>query len=109
MGERRKTDLGGRPIQAAAQFPGGTSGSGVTGLQLYLREHRQQEFVANLCRKLLSYGLGRTLMLSDEPLLEKMQAKLQQEDYRISSLIQSIVTSRQFLYKRGDSQLLKEI
>jgi hypothetical protein len=108
VGERRDRDLGGRPIEITAHFPGGDEGSGLDGLRQYLRDHRQQEFLENLCRKLLSYGLGRTLMLSDEPLVAKMQTKLEADDFRFSSLIESIVTSRQFLDKRGSEQLVKE-
>ena len=78
----------------------------MVGLREYLRKHRQQEFVENLCRKLLSYGLGRTLMLSDEPLIAKMQTKLKADEFRFSSLIESIVTSPQFLNKRGDGQIV---
>lgn len=108
VGERRDEDLGGRPVEITATFPGGEEGSGLEGLRRYLREHRQQEFLENLCRKLLSFGLGRTLMLSDEPLLAKMQSKLEADGFRFSSLIESIVTSRQFLEKRGGEQLVKD-
>ena len=100
--------MGGRPVEITATFPGGDEGSGLEGLRQYLRDHRQQEFLENLCRKLLSYGLGRTLMLSDEPLVSKMQTQLAADDFRFSSLIESIVTSRQFLEKRGGEQLVKE-
>lgn len=108
VGERRDQDLGGRPIEDTAEFPGGDEGSGIAGLRNYLREHRQQELVENLCRKLLSYGLGRTLVLSDEPLVAKMQTKLKSDENRFSSLIESIVTSPQFLTKRGAEQLVRE-
>ncbi|MEO8497307.1 MAG: DUF1592 domain-containing protein, partial [Planctomycetota bacterium] len=108
VGERRDRDLGGRPVETTVNFPGGSEGSGLAGLREYLRDHRQQEFLENLCRKLLSYGLGRTLMLSDEPLVAKMQTKLVADGFRFSSLIESIVTSRQFLEKRGGEQLVKE-
>jgi hypothetical protein len=39
-------------------------------LQEYLRQQRQDQFVDTLCRKLLSYALSRSLILSDDPLLE---------------------------------------
>ena len=108
IGERREQDLGGRPVEVTAKFPGGKEGRGFQGLLDYVREHRQEEFVDNLCRKLLSFGLGRTLVLSDEPLIAKMKSELVDADYRFSSLVRSIVTSRQFLTKRGDAQLVKE-
>ncbi len=108
VGELRDVDLGGRPVEITARFPNGEEGSGVAGLREYLRAQRQQEFVDNLCRKLLSYALSRTLLLSDEPLIVKMKSQLAADDFRFSSLIESIVTSRQFLEKRGRDQLVKE-
>lgn len=108
IGEWRDVDLGGRPVSSDATFPGGSRGSGLGGLRRYLRDHRQEEFLDNLCRKLLSYALGRTLMLSDEPLIEEMQLKLKRDGYRFSSLVESIVTSPQFLNRRGDDPLVKE-
>ncbi|MGE0755971.1 MAG: DUF1592 domain-containing protein [Pirellulaceae bacterium] len=101
IGELRTLDLGGRRVDARASFPGGDTGVGIVGLKDYLRERRQSEFVANLCRKMLSYALGRTLNLSDDPLVDDMQARLAADGYRFSTLIDSVVTSRQFLYKRG--------
>jgi Protein of unknown function (DUF1588)/Protein of unknown function (DUF1585) len=101
IGERRDKDLGGRPVDAHASFPGGGEGTGLAGVSNYLREHRQQEFVDNLCRKMLAYSLGRSLLISDEPLIQDMQAKLAANGFRFDILLQSIVASRQFLTMRG--------
>ncbi|MHC4879310.1 MAG: DUF1592 domain-containing protein [Planctomycetota bacterium] len=108
VGERRDRDLGGRPISTAATFPGGHDGSGLKDLQAYLRQHRQTEFVENLCRKLLSYALGRSLILSDELLVRDLVTRLKADDYRFTSLIQGIVTSPQFLTKRGGEHVVME-
>lgn len=102
VGERRREDLGGRPVDTRAEFPGGGEGTGVAGLRTYLREYRQDEFLDNLCRKLLSYGLSRTLLISDEPLVQEMKSKLAANDYRFGTLVECIVTSPQFLNKRGN-------
>lgn len=101
IGERRTLDLGGRPVQLKATFPDGSHGTGVDGLRRYLSEKRRDEFVDNLCRKLLAYALDRSLTLSDKSTLEKMRERLAKDDYRFSSLVESIVTSPQFLNKRG--------
>jgi hypothetical protein len=100
VGERRERDLGGRAVDVRAEFPNGTEGAGLDGLQKYIRECRQGDFVQNLSRKLLAYALGRTLILSDEPLVEEMQRTLSARNQRFSSLIESIVTSPQFVSKR---------
>jgi hypothetical protein len=100
VGEARTKDLGGRAIDAHAPFPGGSQGDGVTGLQAYIRANREKDFLDNLCRKMLVYALGRSLILSDEPLIERMNAKLAANGHRISALIEAIVTSPQFTKKR---------
>jgi hypothetical protein len=101
IGELRSNDLGGRPIDARASFPGGSQGEGLHGIQKYIRDHRQADFVQNFCDKLLAYALGRSLMLSDQPLLGEMRERLAAGEYRFELAIESIVTSRQFLNKRG--------
>jgi hypothetical protein len=101
VGERRTKDLAGRPVDASATFPGGSVGSGLPGLRDYVRARRQDDFVENLCRKLLAFALGRGLLLSDEPTLKAMQAKLVRDGYRFASLIASVVLSPQFQTKRA--------
>ena len=100
VGELRTVDLGNRPVQTLATFPDGTTGSNLDDLRRYLKEHREQDFIDNLCRKLLAFGLGRTLLLSDDLLVDAMTQKLQDDRYRFGCLIESIVTSPQFLERR---------
>jgi hypothetical protein len=101
VGERRTKDLGGRPIQSGATFPDGKDRSGLQGLRDYLQEKRQDDFVENLCRKLFSYALGRSLLLSDKQALEEMRARLAADGYAFGSPVEVIVTSPQFLNQRG--------
>jgi cytochrome c553 len=105
IGERRDKDLGGKPVDANATFPGGSEGEGLAGLRQYIKQHREADFLDNLCRKLLSYGLSRTLVASDEPLVEAMRKRLAQDDYRFNCVVESIVTSPQFLMKRDEEKL----
>jgi Protein of unknown function (DUF1592)/Protein of unknown function (DUF1588)/Protein of unknown function (DUF1587)/Protein of unknown function (DUF1585)/Protein of unknown function (DUF1595) len=101
VGERRTKDLAGRPVDSQATFPGGSQGVGLDGLQNYIRARRERDFLNNLCEKTLVYALGRSLMFSDEPLLEAMRAKLASSGYKMSALIETIVTSPQFLNTRS--------
>jgi hypothetical protein len=105
VGEARSRDLGGRPVDTHAAFPGGGEGTGVPGLRDWLREHRQDDFLDNLCRKLLSFALSRTLLLSDGPAVKQMLARLAGSGHRFSVLIDEIVTSPQFLNKRSGDML----
>lgn len=104
IGERRQKDLGGKSIDDSSQFPNGTTGVGIDGLREYLMEDRKADFIENLSRKLLAFGLGRTLRLSDELLIEAMGTELESQDYRFGALIKTIVLSPQFLEKRGTNE-----
>jgi hypothetical protein len=101
IGELRTKDLGGRPVETTAVFPGGVEGDGVKGLKNYLRDHRQDDFLDNLCEKLLSYALGRGLIVSDDLLLEQMRDDLAATGFHFGVLIDRIVLSPQFLNTRG--------
>jgi hypothetical protein len=65
-----------------------------------MRARGQSQFVDNLCRELLVYGLGRSLLRSDEPLIADMRKHLAAGGFKFGLLVQDIVTSRQFLMKR---------
>jgi len=101
IGERRQRDLGGRAIDNQTSFPDGSDGKGLEGLANYLKQRRQADFVDNLCRKMLVYALSRELIVSDEPLLDDVKTRLAADNYRFGQLIESIVTSPQFLRQRG--------
>jgi hypothetical protein len=66
-----------------------------------LHDKRQEDFVDNLCRKLFSYALGRSLLPSDQKAVDAMRTKLAAEGYAFESLVESIITSPQFRNKRG--------
>jgi hypothetical protein len=104
VGETRKVDLGGRPVDARASFPRGGEGTGVDGLRTYLASVRRAEFVESLCRKLLAFGLGRTLLPSDDGTVDKMRVRLAAEGGRFGALVETIVRSPQFTNKRVESE-----
>jgi hypothetical protein len=100
VGNRRSKDLAGRAVDTLATYPNGATADGIAGLQAYIREHRQKHFTAAISRKLLAYALNRSLQLSDEPLVERMQAAAAANGHKFSTLVETIVTSPQFLNKR---------
>ena len=100
VGGARTKDLAGRAVDTAVTYPGGMEAQGFTGLQNFIRAHRQQGFTENLSRKLLAYALNRSLQLSDEDVVEHMEMRLEAKENRFSALIDTIVTSPQFLNRR---------
>jgi hypothetical protein len=54
---------------------------------------------------LLAYALGRSLILSDDATIARMREQLQSSDGRFDSLVETIVTSPQFLNKRASDEL----
>ncbi|MDP7309280.1 MAG: DUF1592 domain-containing protein, partial [Roseibacillus sp.] len=80
----------------SATLPDGTAIRGLDGLRTYLLEERGDTFVRYFCRKLLGYALGREVQLSDEPLLDELMIRLKGDDYRVRTVVETIVVSRQF-------------
>ena len=100
IGDLRTKDLAGRTVDTSVTYPGGMTGVGFEGLRNFIRAHRQPEYIDNLCRKLLSYSLDRSLQLSDEGLIDTMKTNLLANNDRFDSLIETIVLSPQFREKR---------
>ena len=65
----------------------------------YLKQHEQQ-FHRTLSARLLGYALGRAELASDRPLLNEMADELKQ-DGTFSALVAKVVSSKQFLYRKG--------
>lgn len=99
-GKRRLKDLAGRPVDNVVRLPNGEEARGVPAFASYLASARRDDFLRTLNRKLLGYALGRSLQLSDEPLLEEMHAVLQRHNDRMLPLIETIVLSPQFRNQR---------
>src|SRR4030095_3646951 len=105
IGRARTKDLAGRRVQIVGPLPPsqtprpekegkGETVAGISGLIDYVEKHRHEEFERNMCRKFLGYALGRSVVLSDEPLLQEMQKNLRAER-RFSVLFETVVLSPQ--------------
>jgi hypothetical protein len=101
IGEQRTLDLSGHPIDANATFPDGSECTGLDGLRRYLSEKRRGEFIENFCRKLFAYALGRSITLSDRTTIDKLCVRLAKDGFRFEDAVEFMVTSPQFLNKRG--------
>jgi hypothetical protein len=101
IGRFRDKDLAGRPVDTKVRLKDGTQFDGIDGLRRYLLTQRRQEVERHFCQKLLGYALGRSVTLSDQPLLDEMLEALRRDDYRLSAAVLTIVKSKQFQYHRG--------
>jgi hypothetical protein len=105
VGKLRTSDMGGKPVDARAPFPNSPDRTGVAGLRAFVLQQRQDDFVDNLCRKMLTYALGRSLQPSDDGTLLLMRQRLAKGEYRFHTLVETIVTSRQFRNRRATTIL----
>jgi hypothetical protein len=83
----------GKPIDDFGTLSDQTQITGINGLLDYL--HKQQDQVQRtLAHKLVGYALGRTLQLSDQPLVDALVAAGGQAGF--SKIVGQIVASKQF-------------
>lgn len=102
IGAFRRNDAHGLKIDATTTLMDGTPIDGLAGIRDYIAGERRETFVRQFCKKLLGYALGRSVRLSDQPLLDEMYAELEQNDFRIQIAIERIVLSKQFRQIRGN-------
>ena len=108
IGRLRTTDAAGLPIDTKTVLFDGTSVDGLADLKHYLGTTRRQAFVGQFQRKLLGYALGRSVQLSDEPLLAEIQKQLNQNDNHVAIVVEAIVRSPQFREIRGRNRVSDE-
>ena len=103
IGRWRETYEDGKPIDDRATLADKTEIDGMDGLLAYL-ENQEDQVLETFSTKLLGFALGRTMLASDKPLLDEMVAA--GGDAKFADLVTKIVSSKQFLYRRGldDSQ-----
>jgi hypothetical protein len=76
----------------------GTQVDGLAELRDYLSNQRREDFLRQFSRKLLGYALGRSVQLSDKPLIDAM---ITTDEHRLGDMIEWIVRSSQFRNVRG--------
>ena len=101
IGRPRDSDLAGRAISSAATMPEGSEAEGWAGLRDYIVTTRMDEFRRNFCENLVAYALGRTLVVSDDLLVEEMMEQLKRNNNRVRAALEHLIESPQFLNKRG--------
>ena len=99
IGRWRDAYRDGQPIETSGTLRDGTLIQGTAGLRTYLRDNVDQ-FHRTLATKLVGYSMGRGESIADALLIDRM-IEAARGGARFSSLVERVVTSRQFRYRRS--------
>jgi hypothetical protein len=88
----------GKPVEDSAATEDKTEIVGMDGLLKYLTE-RENQVIKTMAQKLLGYSLGRTVLLSDQALVDKLVAAGGNATF--SQIAAEIATSKQFRNRLG--------
>jgi hypothetical protein len=99
IGAWRDTEQG-KPIDASGELPGGVSFNGPIELKAAMMQ-RQDEFLENLTKKMLTYAVGRGTEPFDRPTIKKIVQEVEINRFRMQSLVEAIVLSDAFRKARG--------
>ncbi len=100
IGRYREKDMSGKPLDDSAKLNDGTRFLGMAGLRNYLRTTRGEQVLRLFYRKLVGYALGRSVINSDQALIDRIMFQTQKTG-KISSAVIEIVNSPQFRNVRG--------
>jgi hypothetical protein len=98
IGQWRDKD-GKFPVDSVGKLSDGTTLNGADGLRKLLLT-KQDEFVATVVKKLLTYSLGRGLEFYDQCTVKDIEAAVRKDQYKFSSLVMAIVKSYAFQKRR---------
>ena len=87
----------GKPVDATTILPGNHPVEGLRGLQRHLVDKRKEQFAEALVAKLMTYALGRSLEMADQPIIDELAAGFADDGYKLTPLMRGIITSDPFL------------
>ncbi len=90
-------------IDPSGVLPGGKAFQGAKDLKQILRG-QSTAFSRNLTEKMLTFALGRGLEPYDRKTVDEIVRKMEQNDYRFSTLIIEIINSKAFGMRSGEGK-----
>ena len=99
IGRWRTVDDSSGKIDSAGELPGGLHFTSPAELKQIIAA-RKDDFGRNLTSRLLAYALGRQLEGYDEIIVDQITDSTKNEDYRMQTLVVSVVTSYPFTHHR---------
>jgi len=100
---RWRDEEAGKPVDSSGVMPDGKRFGGPVELKQVLLE-RKDEFVKNLCARMLSYALGRKLEYFDEAEVLDIFDQVKNDDYHARTLIGAVISSYPYRYRDSDNQ-----
>jgi hypothetical protein len=102
IGKWRTVDAASKsPIDPSGALPDGTPFEGLSGLKQVLIEKRQYDFIMSAIERMLTYALGRGINHQDAPAMRAIMKQSEPDNYRLSSIIMSIIESMPFQMRRA--------
>jgi hypothetical protein len=83
-------------VISTSTLPDGTELNSIDGLKRVMLEQKQDLFLKNITRKLLTYALGRRLDATDEPAVESLLVSLKKNDLRMQQLLMAMIKHKAF-------------
>lgn len=105
---RWREKSGDQALDVSGELPTGEKLNGVSDLKQVLLA-RKSEFVQTLTEQMLKYAMGRELDYYDDCPVQQITAKLQQHDFRYSTLIMEIVKSHPFQHRKNAESAPQEM
>jgi mono/diheme cytochrome c family protein len=93
---RWRTDVAGTPLDTTGTLPTGETFRGPAELKRLILDTRKADFLRNVSRKAFGYATGREARKVDQMVVRDCVRALEQNDYRFSQLIETIVVSVPF-------------
>jgi len=98
LGRWIEKDIRGQPIDPAGKLPDGTAITGPESLRKALLARRER-FTEAFCTKMLGYALGRGILPTDRPTLQKLSSWMATHEHSLPGLISEICLSYPFRYR----------
>ena len=99
IGRWREKNEAGIAIDSAGELPGGKAFSTPAELKRLLAG-READLARNLTERLMAHALGRQLDGYDEIVIDRVMARIAEDDYRVRTIIAEVIASYLFTHRR---------
>lgn len=99
IGRWRDKNEAGATIDSVGKLPSGSDFASPAELKRLLAK-RETDLARNFTERLMSHALGRKLEGYDEIIIDRLMARIENEEYRVRTIITEVITSYLFTHRR---------